>query len=221
MEYANYHPISERNAKMAVTVNGVSTPVWLQTHWDAGEYAFYIRRNGCGHCCAAMAARLHGVELDPHKEYELCRKLWGPPKELPDDKGQDHFQSMAGIVKVLQSLGIPAVCFGVKEQGAKAAVEHMMAALFDGKQVIFASDPDDYPDNPFSSGYHWVMAVGFAAEGQILIANSSAKAVPDGIQLVTPEIIERALFRESVVAMDLTWGELERLYEGCGYIVVG
>ena len=86
---------------------------------------------------------------------------------------------------------------------------------------IFASDPDDYPDNPFSTGYHWVLAVGFYDDEHILIANSSEKAAQNGIQLVTADIIEKALFVNSTVASDLTWGELERLYEGCGYIVIG
>ena len=200
--------------------SNASTPVWMQQRWETGPYAFYIRRNGCGHCCAAMAAKLHHVDIDPHQEYCLCRDLWGPPMELPDDKGQDHFQSMAGIVKILTKLNISAACYGIKDQGVHHALDHILVSLKEGKLVIFASNPDHFPNNPFSSGYHWVMAVGFMEDGKILIANSSERATPSGVQFVTPDIIERALFYNATVGTDLTWGELERLHEGCGYIVI-
>ena len=221
MNYATYRLTQDPLMPAVVHIGTLSTPVWLQQRWDTGEYAFYIRRNGCGHCCAAMAASLHGTPLNPHQEYELCRSIWGAPVELPDEKGQDHFQSATGITRILQTLHIPAEPFGAKEQGTKSATAHILQALKEGKQVIFASDPDDYPDNPFSTGYHWVLAVGFYDDEHILIANSSEKAAQNGIQLVTADIIEKALFVNSTVASDLTWGELERLYEGCGYIVIG
>jgi len=221
MIYATYQLMQDALTPAIVSIGTGSTPVWLQNRWDTGEYAFYIRRNGCGHCCAAMAANLQGVHINPYQEYELCGSLWSAPKELPDEKGQDHFQTATGISIILQKLGIPAKPFGVKEQGAKLATERILQALKRGKQVIFASDPDNYPDNPFSSGYHWVLAVGYYDQENILIANSSEKAARQGIQLVTPDIIEKALFENATVNKDLTWGELERLYEGCGYIVVG
>ena len=65
------------------------------------------------------------------------------------------------------------------------------------------------------------MAVGFTEDGRILVANSSEKATSEGIQLVTPDVIEKALFVQSTADMDLMWGELERLNNGCGYVVVG
>ena len=181
-----------------------------------GEFANFIRNNGCGHCCAAMAAGLHGVAIDPHEEFVRCRTLWGAPS---GDQGP--WLSTAGIVKVLESLGVPAQGFGVKPLGAKKATEHILQSLRDGKQVIFTSDPDHYPDNPFSKGYHWVMAVAVLDDGQILIANSSEAAAPNGIQTVMPEVIEKALFTQATAPEDMTWGELQRIHEGSGYIIVG
>ena len=221
MDFARYQLTQNLLIPTIVNIGAMSMPVWLQQRWHTGEYAVYIQRNGCGHCCAAMAANLHGIHIDPHQEYTLCRSLWGAPKELPDEKGQDHFQSAAGITKILHYLGIPAEAFGVKEQGTDRAIAHILQGLKDGKQVIFASNPDDYPDNPFSSGYHWVMAVGYHDSEKILVANSSENATKQGVQLVTPDIIEKALFANATFSNDLTWGELERLDEGCGYIVIG
>lgn len=221
MPYASFELTGNPLVPSIVHIGDRSTPVWLQNRWENGPYTRYVRANGCGHCCTAMACQLFGIQIDPHQEYEYCRSLWGIPKELPDDKGQDHFMSLAGISKVLSSFQIPVQCYGVKETGPQAATDRILLALSEHKFVIFASDPDDYPDNPFSKGYHWVMAVGYTPDGQILIANSSEKAAQQGVQFVTREQIERALFRESSVNMDLTWGELERLYEGCGYAVIG
>ena len=41
-----------------VTLGEHTTPVWIQQKWEEGQYAEYVRKNGCGHCCTAMAARL-------------------------------------------------------------------------------------------------------------------------------------------------------------------
>lgn len=192
------------------------TPVWMQQRWQDGEFAMYIRNNGCGHCCAAMAARLYGVQLTPYTEYLHCRKLWGEPTEK-----QGHWLTTAGIVKVLNSLGVPAQGFGVAQFGAKKATGHILSALAAGKQVLFTSNPDHYPENPFSKGYHWVMAVSLQDDGTILIANSSEKATTEGIQFVEPDAIEKALFGESTAPDEMTWGDPDRIYEGSGFIIVG
>jgi len=211
-----YYFTKEHLTPAVVQVGEYETPVWMQHRWEAGEYAQFIRNNGCGHCCAAMAATLHGVSITPYEEYVHCRKLWGDPT---GDQG--NWLSAAGVEKVLRSLGVPAQRFGVKEQGTKQATEHILQALQEGKQVVFTSNPDDFPDNPFSKGYHWVMAVELQEDGTVLIANSSEKATPDGIQSVLPEVIEKALFTQATAPEDMTWGELQRIHEGSGYIIVG
>ena len=215
MRHVTYTLTGEALTPAVIRVGDYETPVWMQKRWTEGAYAEFIRKNGCGHCCTAMAARLHGVDIDPHGEYEYCRALWGAP-----EGDQGHWLSTAGIVKVLRSLNIPAEGFGVKQTGEKNAAANILAALSAGKQVIFTSNPDDYPDNPFSGGYHWVMAVALQEDGTVLIANSSVATAPDGIQFVTPETIEKALFRESTAPQDMTWGEGNRIHEGSGYIVL-
>ena len=216
MRYATYTLTGEHLTPAVIAVGDRQTPVWMQHRWQDGGYVGYINNNGCGHCCVAMAARLHGVSINPYQEYEYCRMLWGEPT---GDQG--HWLSTAGVVKVLRSLGVPAEGFGVKPLGVKKAMETILAALHGGKQVIFTSDPDDDPDNPFSKGYHWVMAVSMQEDGTVLIANSSEKAAVNGVQTVMAETIERALFRESIAPEDMTWGEGERIHEGSGFVIVG
>lgn len=192
------------------------TPVWIQTQWQQGEFAVYIRRNGCGHCCTAMAANLHGVTIDPYGIYTLCRKLWGTP-----ENGQDHFLSVGGITKVLRHLQIPAQCFGVAEGEEAAAASHIMECLKMGKQVIFISDPFRDPGNLFSTGYHYVLAVGIQEDGRVLIANSSETVTAGGVQTATETQIASALYQGGTANEEMTWGEIERLWEGCTYVVAG
>ena len=80
----------------------------------AGEYQEFVRKNGCGHCCASMALRLNGIDIDPHKEFTLCMELWGEPEK---DRAfpQDNLQSVAGITKILNHFGVKAEYFGVPD----------------------------------------------------------------------------------------------------------
>lgn len=194
-----------------------TTPVWIQSSWTQGEYAQYIRRNGCGHCCTAMAANLRGVETDPYRCYMLCRELWGAPRE---DLGQDHFQTVAGIVKILAHLGVNATCYGVAEGEQTAAAAHILSCLKRGEQVAFICDPFRNPGDPFSTGYHYVLAVGLTEDGEILIANSSEKVVTGGIQTVTLSQVENALYRGGTADPAMIWGQVAVLHKGCTYVVI-
>ena len=160
-----------------------------------------------------MALALHGIPLDPHAEFSLCRALWGEPGD-----GQGNWQSASGIVKILRYHGVAAKCFGVPD--SERAATHIEEALRAGKQVIFWSQPSlDFPENPFSKNAHYVMAVGYTEGGDILIANSSEKAAPCGVQTVDIDTVRRALF-EGADPIDATWG-LHDLPHSGGYIVVG
>ncbi|MBR2330124.1 MAG: hypothetical protein IKA40_02645, partial [Clostridia bacterium] len=81
MDYVTYELTNGEKISCIAKVGKNSTPVWRQNRWDTGEYAFYVVHNGCGHCCAAMALQLRGISINPHEEYELCRRLWGAPNE--------------------------------------------------------------------------------------------------------------------------------------------
>ena len=216
--YATYQMINTELIPSIISLGEASTPVWHQAKWTEGEYEEFVRKNGCGHCCAAMALNLHGIRITPHEEFALCRKLWGVPnreQEFP----QGNYQTVAGITKILNHHGVPAECFGVPTREYAAA--HIEEALREGKQVIFWSNPnEDFPENPFSFGEHYVMAVGYIKEGEILIANSSQRKAPDGVQLVDINTIARALFL-GCDPTDKTWGEKGDHIHCAGYVVVG
>lgn len=219
MIFASYKYEDSEKIPATVSLGERTTPVWIQQRWDSGEYLIYVRKNGCGHCCAAMALNLFGVKIDPHGEYALCRSLWGAPRD-EGERRQGNFQSVSGIVKILEHYGVPAECFGVPDR--ESAAEHIERALGEGRVVIFESHPsEDFPDNPFSTGEHWVMAVGYTEDGKILIANSSERAIATGIQLVDIETVKRALYL-GAAPEDMTWGEWrDEFIHGVGYIIVG
>jgi len=218
MPYATYKTVESTLIPCEVMLDKNSTPVWRQARWSTGEYQEFIRKNGCGHCCAAMALNLHGIKITPHEEFALCRKLWGEPvrdQEFP----QGNYQSIPGIAKILQYHGVKAECFGVPTQ--ESAAKQIEAALREGKQVIFWSNPNaDFPENPFSVGEHYVMAVGYTEQGEILVANSSERKAPTGMNLVDINTIVRALFLGSQPT-DKTWGEKGDHIHCAGYVVVG
>lgn len=219
MEYATYTLTGDPEIPATVSLGERKTPVWMQQLWQTGEYAEFVRKNGCGHCCAAMALNMHGIDIDPHGEYALCRELWGAPSR-DGERSQGNFQSISGIVKILNYHGVAAECFGVPD--SEAATAHIEAALGDGKLVIFESHPtEDFPENPFSTGEHWVMAVGYTPSGEILVANSSLRATDRGVQLVTRDTVRRALYLGSS-PLDMTWGEWRNEFKnGTGYVIVG
>ena len=219
MEYASYEFIDKEEMIPAIVkVGGASSPVWHQALWSTGEYQEFVRKNGCGHCCAAMALNLHGVKIDPHEEFTLCRKLWGEPvreQEFP----QGNYQTVTGIAKILRYHGVKAECCGVPDE--ESAALRISEALKNGKQVIFWSNPrEDFPDNPFSAGEHYVRAVGYMEDGQILVANSSRLRAAKGVQFTDINTITRALYHGSEPA-DPTWGEKGNHRHCAGFVLVG
>ena len=198
-----------------VLVGDAVTPVWLQQRWSEGEFTEYVIRNGCGHCCTAMVLNLKGIKINPHEEFELCRKLWGEPNT---DEGQDNFMSVAGIVKILAHFGIKAAYFGVSDRNE--ARDHIVESLNQGKFVIFTSMPsEEYPNNMFSTGAHYVLCVGYAEDGKILIANSSEKTTDLGVHLVDKEVIKESIYTPTN-PQDFTWGVLPQVPQSAGYVVV-
>ena len=218
MNYASYQMRNTDLIPCTVSINGASTPVWHQAQWEGGEYEQFVRKNGCGHCCAAMALNLHGVAITPHEEFALCRTLWGEPNR-EQEYPQGNYQTVAGIAKILRHHGVAAECFGVPTREEAAA--HIDAVLRAGKQVIFWANPrEDFPENPFSVGEHYVMAVGYTEDGEILVANSSKRKAPDGVQCVDVDTIAKALYL-GAEPYDLTWGQKGFHRHCAGYVVVG
>ncbi len=219
--YPTYAFTNSEYAPAVVSLNGNSSPVWIQDKWEDGEYAQYIRKNGCGHCCTAMALNLNGVTITPHEEFVLCRKMWGEPRMgMPLE--EDNFLSAAGIVKVLNSFDIKAKCFGVQTGQSQNAAKHIENSLSDGKLVILWSHPSEKLDpNPFSSGEHYILLTGIDAESKILVANSSSKADTDcGIQHTDVETIAKVFWDGCDPDQSFTWGRYDLAHSG-GYVVVG
>ena len=218
MDYATYELTNEELTPVIVSIAGGSTPVWSQGRWSEGEYQEFVRKNGCGHCCAAMALNLHNIKITPHDEFTLCRKLWGEP-DREQEYPQGNYQTVSGISKILKYHGVNAECFGVPSR--EEAADHIAKMLCAGKQVIFWSNPnEDFPENPFSFGEHYVMAVGYTENGEILVANSSARKAPTGMHLTDIETIVKALYLGSE-PRDLTWGQKGYHRHCAGYVVVG
>ena len=223
MNKISYHFINDIYKPAVVDRNGFQTPVWMQQRWEDGKYAVYVRQNGCGHCCAAMVLNLLGFQMDPHAHIERCVKLWGEPNVGETGNQQYYFLTPNGIVESLKGFGVKAECFGHKSQGVDGAVSHIIKSLEDGKMVIFISSPNkDFPENPFSKGDHYVLALGMK-DGKVLIANSSVKSeyhIGEGIQLANVDVVKKSL-NPIAEPIKKRWGELENLHEGIGYIVVG
>ena len=224
MNNLSYEFINDIYKPAVVSKNGFKTPIWMQQRWEKGEYAVYVRQNGCGHCCSSMVLNLYGVQINPHEHIKRCVKLWGEPSIAPNGNQQYYFLTPNGIAESLKGFGVKAECFGHKNQGVDRAVEHIIESLKQDKMVIFISSPSkDFPENPFSKGDHYVLAVGLTDDGKILIANSSTNGVYDvneGIQLVSKDTIKKSL-NPIAEPIQKTWGELENLHEGTGYIVIG
>ena len=216
-DYPRYEFAEDPAAPAKVFWKGRETPVWIQQRWTEGAFSKFIQENGCGHCCVAMAARLHGVDIDPHREFELCRALWGEP----DLQRQYGYLTVAGVSKILNHLGIPALAKDTARQGTEKAAQDICAALREGKQAIMISVAKRYPGNPFSPGAHYILAVGYTEDGRILIANSTIRAKEIAIQFADPEMIERALPVNGGANPLLTWGEPAIQPECFGYVIVG
>ncbi len=223
MEFVTFVNTGDKKIPAVVTAGKNSTPVWAQAEWTEGEYANIINGSGCGHTCVAMALRLMGIEeVNPHSEYVRCREIWGAPKRTDDESTRQYsFLSVSGVEKAVKSYGVTAKAYGVEKNGIKKAVFHMIEALKQGKLVIFDSVPN-FPDNPFSTGAHYVLLCGITKEGKILVANSGSKGKLDypGINLVNREDLEKAMIDDTMVS-DMTWGQLIPVREKYGYVIVG
>lgn len=215
----DYKVISDTVSPSVVTCGNFSTPVWIQSNWVVGEYAQFIQKNGCGHCCTAMALNLHGIKIDPHEEFILCRKLWGDPR-IGEPLYEDNFLSVSGIVKILKYFNVNSECFGVPVGECDNSARHIITALASGKSVILWSHPSEkLIPNPFSSGEHYIYLAGIYKNGKILVANSSLKGTAEnGIQFTDCSTISDVLM-EGCFPHDYTWGRYDLEHSG-GYVVV-
>ena len=211
---------SDEKIYAEVFAHGYSTPVWNQNKWQDGEYAEYIRKNGCGHCCTAMALNLNGVKISPHEEFVLCRKMWGEPR-MGEPLCEDNFISPSGLAQIIKRFGINAAAYGIEAGKSYEASVHIEKELQNGRQVIIWSHSSEKLNpNPFSKGEHYILAAGFTQDGKILIANTSDYvADQNGIQFTDRVTIEKILMEDTRIT-DYTWGRYN-FSDGGSYVVVG
>ncbi len=205
---------------VTVEKNGNKTPVFIQQRWTEGEFSEFIVKNGCGHTCVAMALRLQGIQdITPHDVYTHCRKAWGPPKE-EEPYLQGNWLSLTGICKIFKDFCVKAEYIPIDKGKEKLAADRIFGFLKDGKTVIFNSVPN-LPDNPFSTGSHYVLAVGITEDGKALVANSSTKGKtsPLGIQTADKATVASALIG-GTEHPDNTWGT-HLLYVNYAFCVIG
>ena len=207
---------------LIVTRGKYSTPVWMQSKWKEGQYSEYIVRNGCGHCCTAMALNLMGKkQINPHQEFELCRQLFGPPSTNNGLK-EDNFMSVAGITKILSHFNVKAKFYGIAKGTEGYHLNNILWSLENDKLVIFSSHPtNEFVENPFSTGEHYVLFIGHQ-DNQVITLNTSSKGIYDvtGIQFVSPQTIKKAMPVGCTPADYLTWG-VYPLEFTMGYVVIG
>ena len=220
MNTVDYKYTGNTKEPAIITRDNYSTYVLIQQEWETGEYAKFIQKNGCGHCCTAMALNLNGITITPHEEYCLCRELWGAPR-MGEPIYEDNFLSETGIAEIIRYFGIPARAFGIESGKAYEASVFIENELLAGKQIIIWSHPSDkLPDNPFSPGEHYILAAGFTDDGKILIANSSRRSkAENGIQFTERETIEKVLFEGTQIS-DYTWGRYDFAKSGA-FVVIG
>ncbi len=198
---------------VTVTYGAYSSPVWIQSQWTEGDLALRVQKNGCGHCCTAMALCLHGIPVTPYDMFDRAFALWGAP-----NGDQGYHASETGIVKVLSSYGVKAEYFCMAEEAdAKARISQ---AFDQGKLVLFCSMPSPrLPNNPFSTGQHFVLGIGYANENKdIMIANSSVSTNNGGVHFETIDTIVKSLLPNGQY-MDKTWGD-EDIDFYAGYVVI-
>lgn len=203
-----YKSSSDKTAPMTVMQNGVSSPVWNQNVLT-GAYAEALKKHGCGACCAAVAARLHGYKTcTPETVLQEGVKQWAAPTS-----NQSYALSCNGMATILENFGIDAASYTVTASNLTNIKSNMTAALKQGKQVILFTHKYDNND-PFGSGDHYVLAVGYDKNGKIVVANSAGGKV----QLTDITTIGKYLYH-SCTGKDDFW--LTSSAASAGIVIVG
>lgn len=148
-----------------VRLNGRSTLVLNQSTRPAGQWQKEIKSHGCGACCARIGLNLAGKSLKPEDVMDKAKQLFG--KELT---GESYGLSAQGIATICIDYGVRAEALPVTKATLPERKRDLDAALRDGRTVCCWVN-----GAPFSSNHHWVIAVGYTAEGKIVIGNSGGK----------------------------------------------
>lgn len=141
-----------------ITLNGQSVTV-VNQHKIKGTYAKELSAHGCGACCAAMALCLMGKKVKPADILGRAVALWGKWPKYPLISAH----GLATIISRYGYIGKPAF---LSTSNAKTIKKLIDSALRAGKPVIC------WTKKGFSSGNHYVLAVGYNKLGRVVVANS-------------------------------------------------
>lgn len=144
-----------------VTLNGKTVSV-INQHHVTGTYAAQIAKNGCGACCAAMALTLMGKKVTPANVIGKGVALWGEWKKSCTLSG-------IGIQTIIKKYGYKAKYYKVSTLNRPAIKRTINKALKAGRPVIC------WTGRGFSSGDHYVLAVGYNKLGRVVVANSGKR----------------------------------------------
>lgn len=141
-----------------ITLNGQSVTV-VNQHQIKGTYAKELSAHGCGACCAAMALNLMGKKVKPADILGRAVALWGKWSKYP-------LISAHGLATIVGKYGCTAKVATVVGSYRTTIRKLIDAALRAGKPVIC------WTKEGFSSGDHYVLAVGYNKLGRVVVANS-------------------------------------------------
>lgn len=141
-----------------ITLNGQSVTV-VNQHQIKGTYAKELSAHGCGACCAAMALCLMGKKVKPADILGRAVALWGKWSKYP-------LISAHGLAVIIGQYGYIGKLATLSTSNAKTIKKLIDSALRAGKPVIC------WTAKGFSSGDHYVLAVGYNKLGRVVVANS-------------------------------------------------
>lgn len=154
-----------------ITLNGRSATV-VNQHKLKGTYAKELSAHGCGACCAAMALALMGKKAAPADVVRKGVALWGKWPKYP-------LISANGLATIIGTYGYIGKAAFLSTSNRATIRKLIDLALRAGKPVIC------WTAKGFSSGDHYVLAVGYNKLGRVVVANSGNRGPVNIVTLDT------------------------------------
>ena len=161
-----------------ITLNGRSVTV-VNQHKLKGTYAKELSAHGCGACCAAMALTFMGKKAAPADILRKGVALWGKWTKYP-------LISANGLATIVKAYGCTAKVATVTGNYRTSIRKLIDSALRAGNPVICWTDDNGHRIDPFASGDHYVLAVGYNRLGRIVVANSGNRGP---VNIVTLDVL--------------------------------
>lgn len=189
-----------------ITLNGRSMTV-VNQHKLKGTYAKELSAHGCGACCAALALTLMGKKAAPADILRKGVALWGKwPKHA--------LISSRGLAAIVDKYGCSAKVTFVTKSNRTTIRKLIDTALRAGRPVICWTDDNGHRIDPFASGDHYVLAVGYNRLGRIVVANSGNRGP---VNIVTLNVLCKYL--QEGTGADRRW--YKSTAGSAGIVIVG